>query len=176
MKFEWRESSKRPPGISVSRRDIKSPSNAEPYDSNEPWPLTPDDRPLRESLLPADVLQSPRSGRVTLPHQGRRTALIGSVLNLVSGIMGSGMLVLPYIVAKCGILVFTILLAVVACVTQYSLVLLLDCARATREASYEDLGFRAFGPAGRRAVVVVILLQSFGNITTYMCVIRVTRF
>jgi len=58
------------------------------------------------------------SSRATTFIQGRRTALASSTFNLMNAIMGSGMLGLPYIMSRIGILLFAVLMLGMACLVE----------------------------------------------------------
>lgn len=128
--------------------------------------LTPDHRPLRKQMLP------PHSPRLTAFSEGRKVAWTGSVLNLLNTIMGSGLLSLPYILRNTGIAVFISLMVIMGFLVCYSLLLLVQAALITNSTSYAELGYKAFGAAGKRLVCIFQLGQAFGSMCTYMVVVR----
>ncbi|MCJ8731075.1 hypothetical protein PDJAM_G00191690 [Pangasius djambal] len=72
-----------------------------------------------------------------------------SVFNLMNAIMGSGILGLAYAMASTGVVGFSILLLLVSSLAAYSIHLLLTLCDQTGLSSYEALGERAFGKAGK---------------------------
>eukprot|EP01064_Diplonema_japonicum_P004580 TRINITY_DN1300_c0_g2_i1.p1 TRINITY_DN1300_c0_g2~~TRINITY_DN1300_c0_g2_i1.p1 ORF type:complete len:624 (+),score=88.57 TRINITY_DN1300_c0_g2_i1:48-1919(+) len=103
--------------------------------------------------------------------QGRRVGLISAVLNLVNAIIGSGVLGLPYIMAKSGMGLFLGMLFVSAIMIDYTLQLLIASAVITGQPgtrySYELLGEQAFGIRGRLFVSIMIMIQNTGNMVSY---------
>lgn len=112
------------------------------------------------------------SPRLTSPLQGRKAAWTGSVINLLNTIMGSGLLSLPYILRNTGIGLFLCLMLLMGMLVCYSLLVLLAAARISDSTSYSELGYKAFGNAGKRWVCIFILGQAFGSMTTYTVVVR----
>mmetsp|Transcript_4673 Transcript_4673/g.8592 ORF Transcript_4673/g.8592 Transcript_4673/m.8592 type:complete len:471 (+) Transcript_4673:106-1518(+) len=136
-------------------------------DTEPPKPDTSEDtRPKQSKYLP------PGSPRLTHTLQGRKTAWTGSVINLLNTIMGSGLLSLPYILQSTGIGLFLCLMLLMGMVVCYSLLVLLASARISNSTSYSELGYKAFGKAGKRWVCIFILGQAFGSMTTYTVVVR----
>eukprot|EP00658_Telonema_sp_P-2_P039005 TRINITY_DN2789_c0_g1_i3.p1 TRINITY_DN2789_c0_g1~~TRINITY_DN2789_c0_g1_i3.p1 ORF type:complete len:333 (-),score=70.14 TRINITY_DN2789_c0_g1_i3:134-1132(-) len=109
--------------------------------------------------------------RKTTMLQGRKTSFALSVFNLMNAIMGSGMLALPYILARSGVAVFVVLMILMALVVDYSLHLLISAAKTSGMRSYEDLCEHALGSWGRVVVCVAIVVQNTGSMTTYLKVV-----
>ncbi|RMB98621.1 hypothetical protein DUI87_24837 [Hirundo rustica rustica] len=97
----------------------------------------------------------------------RGSSFAFSVFNLMNAIMGSGILGLSYAMANTGIMGFSILLLIVACLASYSVFLLLSMCTQTAATSYEDLGLFAFGSAGRVLVATTIIIQNIGGFLGY---------
>eukprot|EP00301_Raphidiophrys_heterophryoidea_P003541 c11594_g1_i2.p1 GENE.c11594_g1_i2~~c11594_g1_i2.p1 ORF type:complete len:449 (+),score=91.23 c11594_g1_i2:1014-2360(+) len=109
--------------------------------------------------------------RATSFVQGRRTSFFLSILNLTNGILGAGILGLPYACSRSGFILFSILLVAMGIVVDYSLSLLLQCCRFVNKFSYEELGLQAFGPRGPIIVGIAILVQNMGAMVSYLVVV-----
>eukprot|EP00756_Hemistasia_phaeocysticola_P025388 Hpha_TRINITY_DN16002_c2_g9::TRINITY_DN16002_c2_g9_i1::g.122088::m.122088/K14993/SLC38A6, SNAT6; solute carrier family 38 (sodium-coupled neutral amino acid transporter), member 6 len=114
----------------------------------------------------------PDAVRHTTFAQGRRMAFVTSVFNLLNAILGSGVLGLPYIVAKSGPGLFVILIVIMACLVDFSLQLLLAAALTTNCRNYPLLGKRALGDWGQAFVCFIIMLQNTGGIVSYFTVVK----
>uniref|UniRef100_A0A8C6NMK3 Solute carrier family 38 member 5b n=1 Tax=Nothobranchius furzeri TaxID=105023 RepID=A0A8C6NMK3_NOTFU len=95
-----------------------------------------------------------------------------SVFNLSNAIMGSGILGLSYAMSNTGIVLFLILLTCIACLSCYSVHLLLRSAGVIGIRAYEQLGFRAFGHPGKIIAAVVITLHNIGAMSSYLFIVK----
>ncbi|XP_036988306.2 probable sodium-coupled neutral amino acid transporter 6 isoform X2 [Artibeus jamaicensis] len=95
-----------------------------------------------------------------------------SVLSLVNGIMGSGILSLAYVMAHTGVLGFSFMLLIVALLASFSVHLLLSMCIQTAVTSYEDLGLFAFGLPGKVVVAGTIIIQDVGAMSSYLLIIK----
>uniref|UniRef100_A0A6I8NHR8 Solute carrier family 38 member 5 n=1 Tax=Ornithorhynchus anatinus TaxID=9258 RepID=A0A6I8NHR8_ORNAN len=71
-----------------------------------------------------------------------------------------------------GILLFLILLVCIALLSSYSIHLLLKCAGVVGIRAYEQLGQRAFGPAGKVVAAVIISIHNIGAMSSYLYIIK----
>ncbi|XP_032114469.1 sodium-coupled neutral amino acid transporter 5 isoform X1 [Sapajus apella] len=101
-----------------------------------------------------------------------KTSFGMSVFNLSNAIMGSGILGLAYAMAHTGVIFFLALLLCIALLSSYSIHLLLTCAGIVGIRAYEQLGQRAFGPAGKVVVAAVICLHNVGAMSSYLFIIK----
>uniref|UniRef100_A0AAR2JH25 Amino acid transporter transmembrane domain-containing protein n=1 Tax=Pygocentrus nattereri TaxID=42514 RepID=A0AAR2JH25_PYGNA len=101
-----------------------------------------------------------------------KTSFGMSVFNLGNAIMGSGILGLAYAMANTGIVLFLILLTVVACLSAYSIHLLLKSSGIVGIRAYEQLGYRAFGTPGKMAAGIAITLQNIGAMSSYLYIVK----
>ncbi|XP_010348478.1 sodium-coupled neutral amino acid transporter 5 [Saimiri boliviensis] len=101
-----------------------------------------------------------------------KTSFGMSVFNLSNAIMGSGILGLAYAMAHTGVIFFLALLLCIALLSSYSIHLLLTCAGTVGIRAYEQLGQRAFGPAGKVVVAAVICLHNVGAMSSYLFIIK----
>uniref|UniRef100_A0A3B4XZ35 Solute carrier family 38 member 5b n=1 Tax=Seriola lalandi dorsalis TaxID=1841481 RepID=A0A3B4XZ35_SERLL len=101
-----------------------------------------------------------------------KTSFGMSVFNLSNAIMGSGILGLSYAMSNTGIVLFLILLTCIACLSCYSVHLLLRSAGVVGIRAYEQLGFRAFGHAGKILAAVIITLHNIGAMSSYLFIVK----
>ncbi|XP_058229504.1 sodium-coupled neutral amino acid transporter 3a isoform X2 [Hemibagrus wyckioides] len=101
-----------------------------------------------------------------------KTSFGMSVFNLGNAIMGSGILGLAYAMANTGIVMFLFLLTAVACLSAYSIHLLLKASGVVGIRAYEQLGFRAFGTPGKMAAGIAITLQNIGAMSSYLYIVK----
>uniref|UniRef100_A0A8D2GW47 Solute carrier family 38 member 5 n=1 Tax=Urocitellus parryii TaxID=9999 RepID=A0A8D2GW47_UROPR len=128
-------------------------------------------RQEREGFLPSHGPASGRKPAQFLDFEGK-TSFGMSVFNLSNAIMGSGILGLAYAMAHTGIIFFLVLLLCIAFLSSYSIHLLLTCASVVGIRAYEQLGQRAFGPAGKVVVAAVICLHNVGAMSSYLFIIK----
>ncbi|XP_038866849.1 sodium-coupled neutral amino acid transporter 5b [Salvelinus namaycush] len=101
-----------------------------------------------------------------------KTSFGMSVFNLSNAIMGSGILGLSYAMSNTGIVLFIILLTCIACLSSYSVHLLLKSAGVVGIRAYEQLGFRAFGHPGKIAAGVIITFHNIGAMSSYLFIVK----
>uniref|UniRef100_A0A8C7GI41 Solute carrier family 38 member 5b n=1 Tax=Oncorhynchus kisutch TaxID=8019 RepID=A0A8C7GI41_ONCKI len=106
-----------------------------------------------------------------MPFEGK-TSFGMSVFNLSNAIMGSGILGLSYAMSNTGIVLFIILLICIACLSSYSVHLLLKSAGVVGIRAYEQLGFRAFGHPGKIAAGVIITFHNIGAMSSYLFIVK----
>ncbi|XP_068602832.1 sodium-coupled neutral amino acid transporter 5b [Brachionichthys hirsutus] len=95
-----------------------------------------------------------------------------SVFNLSNAIMGSGILGLSYAMSNTGILLFLALLTCIACLSCYSIHLLLRSAGVVGIRAYEQLGLRAFGQPGKIVAAIIITLHNIGAMSSYLFIVK----
>uniref|UniRef100_A0A8C3G811 Amino acid transporter transmembrane domain-containing protein n=1 Tax=Cyclopterus lumpus TaxID=8103 RepID=A0A8C3G811_CYCLU len=100
------------------------------------------------------------------------TSIGMSVFNLSNAIMGSGILGLSYAMSNTGIVLFLILLTCIACLSCYSVHLLLRSAGVVGIRAYEQLGLRAFGQPGKIIAAVIITLHNIGAMSSYLFIVK----
>uniref|UniRef100_A0A2K5TLB6 Solute carrier family 38 member 5 n=1 Tax=Macaca fascicularis TaxID=9541 RepID=A0A2K5TLB6_MACFA len=128
-----------------------------------------DYRQEREGFLPS---RGPAPGSKPVQFMDGKTSFGMSVFNLSNAIMGSGILGLAYAMAHTGVIFFLALLLCIALLSSYSIHLLLTCAGIVGIRAYEQLGQRAFGPAGKVVVAAVICLHNVGAMSSYLFIIK----
>ncbi|XP_063040348.1 probable sodium-coupled neutral amino acid transporter 6 [Engraulis encrasicolus] len=127
---------------------------------------------IQSDYQPIDDRDAEESTHLLGTVQGGNSSFKSSVFNLMSAIMGSGILGLAYAMANTGIVGFSILLLIVSSLAAYSVHLLLTLCGQTGVSSYEDLGGRAFGRFGKILVASTILIQNVGAMSTYMVILK----
>nr|XP_057907026.1 sodium-coupled neutral amino acid transporter 3-like [Doryrhamphus excisus]XP_057907028.1 sodium-coupled neutral amino acid transporter 3-like [Doryrhamphus excisus] len=101
-----------------------------------------------------------------------KTSFGMSIFNLSNAIMGSGILGLAFAMSNTGIILFIILLIFIAILSAYSIHLLLKSAGVVGIRAYEQLGNRAFGPAGKLLAAVVITVHNIGAMSSYLFIVK----
>ncbi|XP_075774736.1 sodium-coupled neutral amino acid transporter 5 isoform X2 [Pelodiscus sinensis] len=101
-----------------------------------------------------------------------KTSFGMSVFNLSNAIMGSGILGLAYAMSNTGIALFVVLLICIALLSAYSIHLLLKCAGVVGIRAYEQLGFQAFGPAGKVVAALIICMHNTGAMSSYLYIVK----
>jgi len=101
-----------------------------------------------------------------------KTSFGMSVFNLSNAIMGSGILGLSYAMSNTGIVLFLVLLTCIACLSCYSVHLLLRSAGVVGIRAYEQLGLRAFGHPGKILAAVIITLHNIGAMSSYLFIVK----
>ncbi|XP_061591572.1 sodium-coupled neutral amino acid transporter 3-like isoform X2 [Cololabis saira] len=136
-----------------------------------------------EAAMPVETGVSPEE-ETFLPHKDDgskrpqftdfegKTSFGMSVFNLSNAIMGSGILGLSYAMSNTGIVLFLILLTCIACLSCYSVHLLLRSAGVVGIRAYEQLGFRAFGHPGKIIAGVIITLHNIGAMSSYLFIVK----
>lgn len=126
-------------------------------------------QPEKDAFLPqkSDGSKSPQF----TDFEGK-TSFGMSVFNLSNAIMGSGILGLSYAMSNTGIVLFLILLTCIACLSCYSVHLLLRSAGVVGIRAYEQLGLRAFGHPGKILAAVIITLHNIGAMSSYLFIVK----
>nr|XP_020440931.1 sodium-coupled neutral amino acid transporter 3-like [Monopterus albus] len=125
--------------------------------------------PEEENFLPH---KSDGSKRPQFTDFEGKTSFGMSVFNLSNAIMGSGILGLAYAMSNTGIVLFLFLFFCIACLSCYSIHLLLRSAGVVGIRAYEQLGLRAFGHTGKILAAVVITLHNIGAMSSYLFIVK----
>lgn len=94
-----------------------------------------------------------------------------AIFGLVSTIVGGGVLSLPYAFSQTGLVLGASLLVICACASDYTVQLLVECARRTGAETYEELALHAYGRSARVAVVSVIGALTWISTVAYLVLI-----
>lgn len=95
-----------------------------------------------------------------------------AVINLVATVCGGGVLSLPLAFKRAGIIPTTILMIYAALTTDFSLYVLISCARRTGGRSYGDVGKTAFGSFAEIAITLLLVVHLCGTLIAYMVLVR----
>jgi sodium-coupled neutral amino acid transporter 2 len=95
----------------------------------------------------------------------------GTIFNAINGILGGGILALPFSLRLDGALLGTIMIMLVATLGERSLHMLLYCADHTGARLYAQIGTRLVGWKMGKLVDLTVLLQNFGLCTGYIVIL-----
>eukprot|EP00164_Ancoracysta_twista_P002504 GFYU01003333.1.p1 GENE.GFYU01003333.1~~GFYU01003333.1.p1 ORF type:complete len:436 (+),score=121.38 GFYU01003333.1:364-1671(+) len=93
----------------------------------------------------------------------RQSTVQSAVFNLVSTIVGGGVLSLPFAFHSAGVIVGPIMLVIIALASDFSVYILVSCSRRSGGRTYEEVADLAFGPAAKMVTVLLLFLL------TYLC-------
>lgn len=103
----------------------------------------------------------------------RKSTFVSALFNLVATVCGGGVLTLPLVFARAGILPTTFLMIYSALTTDFCLSLLVSCARRTGGRSYGDVAQVAFGSVVAQLVTTLSLATMlFGTLIAYQVLLR----
>lgn len=100
-----------------------------------------------------------------------RTPIWLTALNIMNGIIGAGIISLPYAIYQAGLPSGIVLCLAVAIMSNWTMRLLASLGQAHEAQTYEDLCHRAFGPVGYYMVCVFQGLFSFGAMCSYLVIV-----
>ncbi|CAH0520012.1 unnamed protein product [Peronospora belbahrii] len=107
------------------------------------------------------------------PLATTRTATARSaIFNLVSTIIGGGILSLPFAFDKCGLVVALVFTAIAASASTFSLYVVVSCSRRGHATSYEEVVRIALGARAGRVAVVLLVLLTFLTLVAYVILIK----
>ena len=115
-----------------------------------------------------DVSKTRESHGHDQEDQDGKANQVESTVNMVNGILGAGLLGMPFAFKSCGVVLGLLLLSLCLYASRLSLYMLAQLGHATGLRSYEELAQLAFGRTGTYAVNVCVVLLNIGNIIAYM--------
>lgn len=104
-------------------------------------------------------------------HTRKSSAAIAT-MGLVTTVCGGGVLSLPLVFSRAGILPTTLLMTYVAVTTDFSLYLLVVCARRSGGRTYGDVAQAAFGSAAQLVTTVTLAGMLCGSLIAYQVLVR----
>ena len=152
------------PGKPLSKPQNTSLVAMEPKKSLNHSPRTSrweDPHPDTDSPTASDPLNplSPTWGQVLNPTQPAPDGTVkSSVFNLLSTIIGGGVLSLPFTLAGCGVALGLLLNITMAVTSAYSANLLVWSAHRSGGETYQDVALRTYGPTCSKFVSVLVLM------------------
>ncbi|KAJ0403215.1 hypothetical protein P43SY_000023 [Pythium insidiosum] len=153
---------------------FRMPSKRTP--SGRGWLRTPNEKTSLISDAPTfdtDLEGNGKASHTVVPasgqgdESGKTTTLWHALLTLLKAFVGTGILFLPDGFRSGGLLFSPLCLTVVAAMTLYAMIRLLQC-RALVGGTFGHIGYVAFGPWGRRMVQISIILMQAGFCCTYV--------
>lgn len=132
------------------------------------WAQTPTEKSAL--LASPNMIDGERAAKTTTAaadESGKITTLWHALLTLLKAFLGTGVLFLPDGFRSGGLLFSPLCLLVVAAMTLYAMIRLLQC-RALVGGTYGHVGYMAFGAWGKRMVQLSIILMQVGFCCTYV--------
>eukprot|EP01083_Nonionella_stella_P002540 7294_1 len=96
----------------------------------------------------------------------------GSMLTLVTAMVGAGTLAMPFVLSKMGLIPGLLLVIAMGVASDFSLKLLIMCTTVANTYSYREMAHKAMGRCFSRLTVSIIVLNLWGNTLSYMVVIK----
>ena len=103
-----------------------------------------------------------------------KSTVPGATFNLINGIVGAGIVGIPYAVRQTGLVAGIVMIGLSALLTVKSLRLLIETAKHIDVQSYETLLQAAFGPAGFYFISAAMLCNAYGAMVSYLMIIKQT--
>lgn len=104
--------------------------------------------------------------RVTNP-----STVMGACFNFINSIIGAGIIGLPFAIKECGFFMGTLMLFLMAFLTDYSVRLIVSSGVKARKLSFESLCEHTLGRPGFYIVSVFMFIFAFGGMLTYLVII-----
>eukprot|EP01117_Protostelium_nocturnum_P020783 TRINITY_DN955_c0_g1_i1.p1 TRINITY_DN955_c0_g1~~TRINITY_DN955_c0_g1_i1.p1 ORF type:complete len:456 (-),score=176.11 TRINITY_DN955_c0_g1_i1:84-1451(-) len=111
-----------------------------------------------------EVFVDPAEDGIQNNSQG---SFFGSTFNIMTCVIGSGVLCLPGAFNSCGMFLALIFLFVLTAISVYTLHLLVGCAKHSRAKTYQEVGFIAYGKIGTRIVKAFLFVNLIGTLAAY---------
>jgi amino acid permease len=102
----------------------------------------------------------------------RKTSFISGTFNLVATVVGGGVLSLPLVFAKAGLVLGTAMMVVAAIITDFSLYIVCCCVRRTGSTSYMDVVRFAFGPTAELFTTAILWVFLSGVLIAYNVLLK----
>ncbi|OQS03871.1 sodium-coupled neutral amino acid transporter [Thraustotheca clavata] len=107
------------------------------------------------------------------PHSSARQATAkSSVMNLVTTLIGGGVLLLPYTIARSGIVLGCFMMLLCAMGSSFTLYILVSCSRRSGAQSYEEIAKNAFGKRMQVFTMILLILLIFLAFVGYVILVR----
>jgi len=102
----------------------------------------------------------------------RKSSPTIAMFNLVATVCGGGVLSLPLAFSRAGIIPTTLLMMYGVLTTDFSLFLLVDCARRIGGRSYSDVALAAFGSSAQFVTTVTLATMLCGSLIAYQVLVK----
>lgn len=116
-----------------------------------------------------------RSFETLVPHfesHLRFGSVTGAVINLISTVIGGGVLSLPFALRHTGLVPGLILLFATAVASDYSVYTLVSCSRRSGAQSFEDVAGAAFGRYAKSFCTGLMIAVTFIPLVAYLILMR----
>lgn len=167
---------------SLRRRDSGSQSSgpsASNNDNHRPSPLETETVISASASSPPMPMPMPvKAASSNMPN--KQSSILGASSNLVNSIVGAGIIGIPYALRMSGLVAGTLLLLLVAIMTDKSLRLLIEQAyfhpklRHLNIRTYEELASYPFGTMGSGFVLSGMFVMAYGAMVAYLLIIKDT--
>ncbi|CAM9699247.1 unnamed protein product [Chrysoparadoxa australica] len=114
----------------------------------------------RERLKPSFASRS-RTGSVS-----------GAVVNLISTILGGGVLSIPYALRLTGLVPGLVMLLVTAAASDYSVYTLVSCSRRSGAQTFEGVAEAAFGRSAKMMTMLLVICVTYLPMVAYTILLR----
>lgn len=108
-------------------------------------------------------------GELVMEHKSH---VMGCAANLMTCIVGSGIVGLPYAVQQTGFGAGIVLITFTAALTEKSLRLLVETAKHLHQQTYETAAEVTFGTAGFRFILINMFVMAYGAMVTYLMITK----
>ncbi|KAG5190245.1 transmembrane amino acid transporter protein-domain-containing protein [Tribonema minus] len=99
-------------------------------------------------------------------------SVTGAVLNLISTVLGGGVLSLPFALQRAGLIPGLALLVLTALASDFSVYILVSCSRRSGAQSFEEVAEKAFGPRAKRWGMALIICVTYLPLIAYIILMR----
>ena len=93
-----------------------------------------------------------------------------TIMNLVNSVLGAGILGVPNSMHNCGVIVASILIIIVALMTEFGAILTIKLQHRTRANGFDELAGITLGKFGMIAVPITVFLFSYSCMVAYLVV------
>lgn len=139
-------------------------------------PSQPERVVLKEQSISTPKGRNRRTRSVVVPTEGsvkeHKSGILGCAANMMTCIVGSGIVGLPYAMQQTGFVAGILLIVLTATLTEKSLRLLVETAKHLHKQSYETTAEVAFGTVGFRFVLINMAVMAYGAMVSYLMITR----
>lgn len=101
-----------------------------------------------------------------------KSGVLGCAANMMTCIVGSGIVGLPYAMQQTGFVAGICLILLTAALTEKSLRLLVETAKHLHKQSYETAAEVTFGTTGFRFILINMFVMAYGAMVTYLMITK----
>ena len=125
--------------------------------------------PLLDGLYAANSVEGVKNipGGSDGAKEVKLVPLRSAMFNLANTTLGAGIVSIPFFFSQCGIVLGTVLLLIIAQLSAYASVLLVEAAQTTNKWSYMEIAEAAFGKRGTRSLEISILGLTVGVLSAF---------